>query len=235
MDTDKPDQPIEESYTPEDLAVKNEALSVASDKNVVDRILKEEGSDFMPKTPPAKTPTTSTHSILDHLPGIKVEKTTDDNTLVDIHINNPMRKIIALLEDIKKQKAFSFTLKGSLGIMGVLLALSVFGIFGGGQMLCDKGLQTRSGMLKVLTLTEEATDPSIPWTKAMLQKLFFLTPTTMRQRVVLISNNEPPIHLYTLITHKLDELNGQSVIVTGNYNSCSATLTVANEVSIEAL
>jgi len=37
---------------------------------------------------------------------------------------------VELLQDIKKQKAFSFTLKGSLGIAGVALALGMFGIFG---------------------------------------------------------------------------------------------------------
>src|SRR3989338_7295204 len=40
-----------------------------------------------------------------------VSKTKDDSTLLEIHIGNPLRKITQLLEEIKKQKAFSFTLK----------------------------------------------------------------------------------------------------------------------------
>ena len=144
-------------------------------------------------------------NILNHFPSIRIEKTTDDNTLVDVHVNNPLKKVIALLEEIKKQKAFSFTLKGSLGIMGVFLALSVFGIFGGGKLLCDKGLQTKVGELRVLQLTEEATDPDVPWTKAMLQRLFGLNTAATRQRLILLTNNEPPIHVTTLLIHKPEQ------------------------------
>src|SRR3990167_9464453 len=90
-----------------------------------------------------------------------VSKTKDDSTLLEIHIGNPLRKITQLLEEIKKQKVFSFTLKGSLGIMGVALALSVFGIFGGSKMLCDKGIQTQVGMIKELesSSSEKSTVP----------------------------------------------------------------------------
>ena len=72
----------------------------------------------------------------------KLSKTDDDNTLLDVHIGNPLRRITVLLEEIKKQKAFSFTLRGSLGIMGVVLALSIFGFFGTTTALCNKGVQS---------------------------------------------------------------------------------------------
>ncbi len=60
----------------------------------------------------------------------KVKESSDD--LIDVHVGNPLRRVIELLQDIKKQKAFSFTLKGSLGIAGVALALGLFGVFCGG-------------------------------------------------------------------------------------------------------
>lgn len=50
-----------------------------------------------------------------------VSKIADDNTLIDVHIGNPLRRISQLLENIKKQKAFSFNIKGSLGLAGILL------------------------------------------------------------------------------------------------------------------
>jgi hypothetical protein len=171
----------------------------------------------------------------DGIPGIEIHKTTDPDTLVDVHVNNPLKRVVQLLEEIKKQKAFSFTLRGSLGIMGVVLTLSVFGVFGGGQILCEKGLQTRTGTLRVLQLTEEVTDPDVTWSKAWFQKLFYLNQTTLRQRVVLLSPDEPPIHINTLVKHKLEDLHGREVIVTGNLNSCSSTLTLRNEQSVEEL
>jgi hypothetical protein len=87
----------------------------------------------------------------------EVSSKHDDDTLIDIHLNNPLKKITEILEDIKRQKAFSFTLKGSLGIMGVALSLSVFGFFGTTHALCDKGIRTESGIIRVLhpDLTED--------------------------------------------------------------------------------
>jgi hypothetical protein len=237
--------PVEESYSLDELTKMNETRPVTANDDVVEKILVEEGLKNSPTKPEATTPDpakkqstyyTTSKPFTDRLPFVKVDKTKDEDTLVNIHVNNPLKKVIALLEEIKKEKAFSFTLKGSLGVMGVILALSFLGIFGSGQVLCEKGLQTRTGTIKILQLTEEATDPSIPWTKAMLQKLFFITPTTLRQRAVIIPfNNDPPIHLNTLIKHKLEDLNGTSVVVTGNYNSCSSTLTLRDEKSIEKL
>ena len=56
---------------------------------------------------------------------------SNDQTLVDIHVNNPLHKIVELLQDIKTQKAFSFTLKGSVGLAGIAVAFAVVGIFVG--------------------------------------------------------------------------------------------------------
>jgi len=68
-----------------------------------------------------------------------IEKTADENTLLDIHVGNPLQKIVGLLQDIKKQKAFSFSMKGSIGLVGVAVILATAGIFGSNKMLCDKG------------------------------------------------------------------------------------------------
>lgn len=225
---EKNEQVTEESYSLGELAGINKKIK-SEDKRIQDLLAKEkinpsvrgEGNinDFLSK----------------NIPGITVEKTSDENTLVDIHVNNPLKKIVVLLEEIKQQKAFSFTFRGSLGVMGVLLTLSIFGIFGGDKILCEKGLQTRIGTLKVLGITEETTDPTIPWTKAMIQKLFFITPTTLRQRVVLVNDRETPIHVLTLLTHRPELLNNLQVAITGNYNACSSTITLKNEQGIEPL
>lgn len=51
-------------------------------------------------------------------------------------------------------------MKGSLGIAGVALALGVFGILGAGNLLCEKGIQTQIGVIKVLNVQEK--DTGIP-------------------------------------------------------------------------
>ena len=113
-------------------------------------------------------------------------KNQDD--LIDIRIGNPLGRIIALLEDIKKQKAFSFTLKGSLGVAGVVLFVSVFGIFGGSKILCDKGLQTQVGTIKVLK-AREIYSREVP---VISYLLYYLSPQKklIKNRTVLVSDNK---------------------------------------------
>src|SRR5438046_1279755 len=79
-----------------------------------------------------------------------VHYSKNDDDILDVHIGNPLYKITKLLEEIKKQKAFSFTLKGSLGIAGVVLAFTFLGVLGAGNVLCSKGVQSEIGVVQIL-------------------------------------------------------------------------------------
>lgn len=156
-----------------------------------------------------------------------VSKTTDEDTLIDVHVNNPLKKIVELLQDIKKQKAFSFTLKGSLGIMGVALALSAFGIFGGAKMLCDKGIQTQVGILKELDSTsiERSNVPIIGQAIDYYHNLFTSqNTTTQKKRVILLKDDRSTIFLPNTRGVLYESLLNQPVYTTGQYDSCSQTL-----------
>src|SRR5215204_929059 len=97
---------------------------------------REEGSRPAGETPKPKE-TDTEKFISSH-----VHYNKNDDDVLDVHIGNPLHKIVKLLEDIKKQKAFSFTLKGSLGIAGVVMAFSFLGVLGAGNVLCSKGVQS---------------------------------------------------------------------------------------------
>lgn len=151
----------------------------------------------------------------------KVKESSDD--LIDIHVGNPLRRVIELLQDIKKQKAFSFTLKGSLGIAGVALALGLFGVFGGGQMLCEKGTQSYMGTVKTLDYLEtESSD--IPFIGNFLD---YFAPKTNHKKVVLIEDTNNIISLpYSSSKMDFTKYSNYPVIATGSYNSCNKTLTI---------
>lgn len=162
-------------------------------------------------------------------------KSQDD--LIDLHIGNPLKKIAELLEDIKRQKAFNFTLKGSLGIMGALLTLSVFGIFGGGQVLCDRGTQVEIGTIRQLQIFQEDPSSGIP---VLSQMLDYFRPQQSRPKFVLIKNDDTVIQLpysrnvdLTKFTNPVYPELGQKVVATGNYNSCSQTLTIKDPSALE--
>lgn len=166
-----------------------------------------------------------------------VEKTDDKDTLIDVHIGNPLRRITELLEEIKKQKAFSFTLKGSLGLMGVVLTLSLIGFFGTTHALCDKGVQTHIGQVKMLTVTD--TDPDTVFTKIIavadyVSRVFKgQTTTSPKYRYILITANNT-IHLERGRDVSLADYKDQTVFATGLYDSCSANLKLSVPQSVEA-
>lgn len=165
---------------------------------------------------------------------IVVKSTKDDNTLVDVHVNNPLKKVLTLLEELKKQKAFTFDIKGSLGIAGILLVVSTFGLFGGDKLLCDRGTATQVGLVRILQITEDTDSLNLSWYDNMLVQYFGYKPNVTKNRVVLLLSNGSPLHIVTDFTDKLAGLNGRSAFITGSYNSCSQTMTVTDEKGLEA-
>ncbi len=159
----------------------------------------------------------------------RVRKSQDDE-LIDIHIGNPLRKITKLLEDIKQQKAFSFTLKGSLGVMGIAVVLGTFGILGGTRAFCEKGVQTRIG--KITTLTYE--DSLKPNLFSYLPFLEDFVGGKTEKRTILIETDRSALRMIfknhlsaTALTFNTD------YFVTGSFDSCTQSITVENPQSIQ--
>lgn len=151
--------------------------------------------------------------------------------LLDVHVGNPLRKITKLLEEIKKQKAFSFTLKGSLGIAGVFLALSIFGFLGGGRMLCDKGIQSKIGVIKILNITERESSIEIPVLSRIID---FFAPKPLHPRTILVDRDATSVTMPFANNVNFKQYENLQVVATGNYNACSQTLKVTNPASLEA-
>lgn len=159
----------------------------------------------------------------------KYSKNNDD--LIDIHVGNPLQRIITLLEEIKKQKAFSFTLKGSLGIMGVFLTLSVFGVFGGGKILCDKGSQSHIGIVRILQI-EDTIPSQIPLLDPFLE---YFAPKQKHKRSILIKNDSSIVKLSYVRNLDFNKFTNLPVIATGNYDSCSQTLSLEDNKGMEII
>ncbi len=173
-----------------------------------------------------------------------IHPSKDKGELLDIHVGNPLRRITEILEDIKKQKAFSFTLKGSLGILGVGLALSVFGLFGGSKMLCDKGTQSYVGTVRQLTYIAQEDLPLLTQLTDAYSVLIGGRPHEKPAvHLVLIQQDKTTINLK--IARSLDRggpvpewfanvvATAKEVIITGNYDSCSRTLVLNQTTAIE--
>jgi len=157
----------------------------------------------------------------------------NEDDLLDIHVGNPLRRVVDLLQDIKKQKAFSFTLKGSLGIAGVVLVLGVFGIFGGGKLLCDKGTQTQMGTIKVLQAKELYSKP-VPVLSYVLD-LIAPPVKQIKNRMVLVKGNEIITYLPFVEGVDLTKFESMPVFATGNYDICAESLTINDPNGVEVM
>jgi hypothetical protein len=172
------------------------------------------------------------------IPGVEIHKTSDDNTLVDVHVNNPLHKVVQLLEDIKKQKAFSFDIKGSLGVAGIFLVLTTFGIFGGTRAFCSKGEHSHIGRVVVLTMVEEQSEPALvermvnAW-NVLMNPTTPTPPTIPTHKVVLVQSDKAVYHLIGIPVETVKAILNQQSIVTGEVDACSQTIKVEDSSSIQ--
>ena len=157
-----------------------------------------------------------------------IHKAKEDE-LIDIHVGNPLKRITELLEQIKKQKAFSFTLKGSLGIMGIALILGTFGFFGGTKALCDRGTMTKIWHMQELSFKENS-ERSFLYYIPFLDRLF---PDRRVPRKILVQADGKAIHVVG--RNDVNFMTGSAVekTLTGSYDSCSETLTVDDQLGIQ--
>lgn len=160
--------------------------------------------------------------------GTETTSTANKETFVDIHINNPLTKIVELLKDIKNQKAFSFTLKGSVGIMGVAVVLVGGGILGGNRIMCSKGTQARIGEVRVLAYSQPAVSdqPIRNKIRAFFGKVPTLTPPEYKW-VILVDSNGTAVRLLNKTQSYLESFAGHTVTAVGDLNGCNQELTVA--------
>ncbi|MEK9176553.1 MAG: hypothetical protein AAB520_03865 [Patescibacteria group bacterium] len=189
-----------------------------------------EGHFIHPDQPAPPQPSTPIQQFAsDHISVSRTPTPPKSDDLVDVHVGNPLTKITRLLEDIKKQKAFSFTLKGSLGIAGVALALGVFGVFGGNQLLCSHGTQTQIGIVKTLQFGE-AEKSTVPFIGNLIDRVY---PGQTRRRIVLVKSGDNIIGLPYSKFVSLSNYEGEKITATGDYNSCSQTLTITDPSGVE--
>ncbi len=167
--------------------------------------------------------------------GVSLDHKADDNTLLDVHLGNPLRRIQQLLEEIKAQKAFSFTLKGSLGIAGIALVITTFGIFGGTEAFCSRGTQSEIGTLRMLSMDEQ-TAVSLPaHIAAAWDSLWGRIPQAPGKRLVLIKQDKTVLRVAKSPSVALaTDYFSSPVIVTGDYDSCSQTLSVSDPHAIQS-
>jgi len=200
-------------------------------RQIASTFIRGEGGKFVkkPKVPvsapsPSPQPNTPQPNPLVSFLKNSTHYSKDQDDLLDVHVGNPLGRITQILEDIKKQKAFSFNIKGSLGLAGIALTLGVFGIFGGTKALCTKGIQTKIGILRILPIKETAEPTLIE----RIPVLNWYLPKRERNRVILIDSQKNAIRLVADMSVSVLNYNNLEVSATGEYDACALSLQVEN-------
>lgn len=191
---------------------------------------RDKNGHFIPQPKPEVQPSQKPNPITQFLHDETAVHKSNDDELVDIHIGNPLKKIQTLLEDIKRQKAFSFNIKGSLGVAGIFLVLGTFGLFGGSKALCNKGVQTKIGVIRTLSY-QQAPNETFWYKIPFVNSLF--SPKNIG-RAILIEADQKAIRLKGagLSSWPVQDPNN-SYLVTGEFDSCSNELTIDSPTSLE--
>lgn len=164
---------------------------------------------------------------------VRYSKTEDD--ILNVKVGNPLKRITQLLEQIKKQKAFSFTLKGSLGVMGIALVVGTFGIFGGEKILCNKGTQSKIGYLRILQ-TQDPEASNVPLFGGIIDWIKISTGQAKTYpRVILVQQDNNTISIPYSINLNTNSYLNSIVIVSGNYDSCAQVLKPHDNTSFEVM
>ncbi len=158
-----------------------------------------------------------------------VHYSKNDDDVLDVHIGNPLHKIVELLQEIKKQKAFSFTLKGSLGIAGVVLAFSFLGVLGAGNVLCSKGVQTQIGTLQILNIIE----PDPPAIPVISDLIAYFEPRDQHNSIVIIKKDGNVVRVPYYPGIKFADYENLPVVATGSLDSCAQSLSIKDPNGIE--
>jgi len=178
----------------------------------------------------SKSETTGAAKIVSNL--INASEGDDPETLIDIKITNPLKKIYELIKELKKKQSTTLSLK--LTIPLVALPIFLFAAFqlGRDQALCEQYFTSKTGIIKILDV-EEAIE-----TGGLLNKLRIRSPTShyeRKQRTIIIDSADNIITVLNQKQVNVGKYENTRVVITGTYSSCTDVITLVSENNITSL
>ena len=165
-------------------------------------------------------------NVLEKLVDTKGDPNSD--AMFGIYFRDPFKKLMAILEDIKNKQSTKVNLSFTIPLVALPLAILFAFQFGRYQSACSDYFSSQAGTLHNTTI--ERTIAPTQWFQKALTYLPFMgdiynKKVQMEQPVLIkegndniVINNEEKIDLDAFIQSK--------VLISGQYNSCSKTLTL---------
>ncbi len=205
--------------------------------------------DNPPEPKPTPTPEPSKHPQDEHghfirkdpqVSGLlRASATDDDETLINVKVNNPLHKIMELLQSIKNHQSTTVSLRFTIPLIALPIVLLAAFQLGRVQTTCSPVFTSQVGTLQIISLQVPRTDSAwyTPFTN-LLPGNFAPQKTkgfTGEDRAILLSREGTTLSLLPAVGVSLTAFNHQSVIVSGEYSACNKALTIDNPANIQLL
>ena len=170
---------------------------------------------------------------------IHTSEAEDNDTLIDIKVTNPLKRIYTLLQDIKKHQSTTFSLRFTIPLIALPVFLFVAFQLGRGDYLCNQKSTSKIGMVKNISV-----DVPLDGTKEYSFIWNFLpflpggkpqTTYKPEKRVLLLSEGKEPIQIIHTLDIDFTNYQGQNTVITGFYSECTNVMTVNSKNNIAIL
>lgn len=189
---------------------------------------------FLKKTTTqGKATISGTGNILSKL--VQTEKGTDDETLVDIKITNPLHRISQILQEIKDHQATTFSFRFTIPIIALPIFLLVAFQLGRSETRCTELFVTKAGTIKTV---EMMIPQRISWFEDLVSVVPFIpTPTDTLMKVrrsLLLTSDNQTITIAQKAGIMVGPFENQQVFLTGLYNPCSQVISLDSQQNISS-
>lgn len=160
---------------------------------------------------------------------VNTQEVKDDDTLVDIKVANPLRKIVKILEEIKKKQSTTFSFRFTIPLIALPVFLFAAFQLGRVQSNCSPEFVSRIGTLRTLSVAMPKQSTGL-----ISDVLSFMGISTQQKlndfetlpKTILITDTDNPISVLHPESYPISSFEDQRVIITGNLSKCTDTLSL---------
>lgn len=159
---------------------------------------------------------------------VHTEKETDDSSLINLKVNNPFEKILRYLKDIRDKQSTTVSMKFTIPLIALPIAILLSFQLGRYQSECNSYFSTQIGIVENIEMVRKTAPDN--WFLKFLSYLPGLKEVYEKQELIsqpililpsgnnLVINNEA--------NSDLQGLNNTKTAISGEFNSCTNTLTL---------
>lgn len=168
---------------------------------------------------------------------IHTEKEKDDSSLINVKVNNPFEKIIRYLKDIRDKQNTTVSMKFTIPLVALPVAILLAFQLGRYQSQCVNYFSSQTGTIENINIVRKVAPDN--WVLKLLGYLpglgeVYLKAELLNQPILIVSP-ERSILIDNKTKSTLEGFSKNQVIVSGDYNSCSQTLTLDSAENISKL